>query len=279
MLFLYVLFFSHNIFFDRNMIKVKRRLERLLIPYIIWPLLAFVTNNCFEYNNKISLYYLKMQFLLGRQFMVPLWYLFSMIFLTIFYFILSCLFKSKFLFIIQLLCLFSYVMQYSNCYSLLDAYNNNVKKPILDTLSILPLCSIGLIFATSKIIENLKINKKKVLFFSYIFIYFLFKYNIFLDLGGYNGIINIFSSIFFFVGFYLLPLEYTHNFIQKLIKQMTSFTNGIYCLQSRMIPFVKSRFYLVGTFKGAIIIYLVSYLFSFIGAMICGKTKLKYLFI
>jgi hypothetical protein len=151
--------------------------------------------------------------------------------------------------------------------------------PILDTLSIFPLSVFGFTFASTKIIKILKRKMIINLFFSYLSIYFLFKYNIFIDLGGYNGIVHIFASSFFFIGFYLLPLDNIYSWIQIIIKQVTSYTNGIYCLQSKMIRFVKIKFHLVGTFKSCIIIYLLSYFFSFIGMKILGKTKLKYLFI
>ena len=263
---------------------VKKRIERLLIHYIIWPLLIFLNDNIMHYcfglslrNN--SLNDLKIQLILGRQFIIPLWYLFSMIFLTILFFILSFIFRNNFLFFAQLLSISSYILQYSNKYACLNKYKNNVRLPILDTLSILPLSVIGLNFASSKFIDILKANPKMSLFFSYLFLYFLFKYEIFINLGGYNGIINIFSSLLFFVGFYLLPLEKTNTCIQNFIKQITSYTNGIYCLQGKIIIFVKTKIDRIGGFKSSIISYILLYLISFIGHKIFGKTKLKYLFI
>ena len=272
-------YFSYNIFSERNIIKFKRRIERLLIPYIIWPLIIVFINIIFQNKNTISLYHLKIQFICGRQFMVPLWYLFSMIILTITFFIISNIFQIHFLLVFQLLGIISYISQYSGYYNLLNEYKNNVKKPILDTLSILPLASIGLFFSSTKLIKFFQANKKTSMFFSYLFIYFLFKYDIFIDLGGYEGIINMFSSLFFFIGFYLLPLENTYSFLKIIIKQITSYTNGIYCLQSKIIPFIKTKFHLYGTIKSCFIIYSFSYFFSFVGIKIFGKTKLKYLFI
>ncbi len=271
-------YFSNKIFFDRNITKFKKRLERLLIPYIIWPLLNFAFNNVLQ-KTKITFHQLKIQIIFGRQFMVPLWYLFSMIILSILYFILSNIFKKCFLSVVELLGIFCYIAQYSNYYKLLDGYNINVKLTILDTLSILPLTIIGLIFALYKIVGIFKANQKKAIFFSYLFIFLIFKYDIFLDLGGYNGVSNIFASIFFFVGFYLLPLENIYPLFRRMIKQITSHTNGIYCIQSKMISILKMNLHLEGTFSSCIIIYIISYFFSFFGTLIFGKTKMKYLFI
>ena len=66
-------FFSYNIFADRNITKIKKRLERLLIPYIVWPLITFVIDNIYNRMFIISWYQLKIQIISGRQFMIPLW--------------------------------------------------------------------------------------------------------------------------------------------------------------------------------------------------------------
>ena len=272
-------FFTYNIFAERNIIKAKKRLERLLIPFILWPIIIFAIDNITNHRFIISWYQLKIQIIFGTQFMIPLWYLFSIIILTIFFFILSTIFKNKFLFLLQLLAIISYFVQYSNFYKLFKEYKQKVKAPILDTLNLLPISVFGLSFSSSRIVEILESNKNISILFSYILIYFLFKYKIFVDLGGFRGIDHIFASLFFFTGFYPLPLENINLQIKKIIKRVTSFTNGIYCLHGKMILFVKTKLHLRGTFKSCIIIYLFSYFFSFIGITILGKTKLKYLFL
>lgn len=270
-------YYSYNIFSQSNMTKIKNRLKRLLIPYIIWPLIVYIKNIPFTKN--LSFYPLKMQLLLGRQFMTPHWYLFSITIITIFIYILSNLIKTDFLFYAQLLMILIYIGQYSNYYLFLNIYKPNVKFPILDTLSIFPLCVTGLTMASINIFQLCKKYKTKVIFFSFIFLYFLFKYKCFIDLGGYNGIMNIFASFFFFSIFYLLPLENINTNFQRIIKHITNFTQGVYCLQSIMNPFVNKIFNIHGTLKSIIITYFISYLISFIGFQIFGKTNLKYLFI
>ena len=267
-----------NIFFSRIIIKFKKRLIRLLIPYIIWPLIFFIIDNNLYYNKKISLHDLKLQLIIGRQFSIPLWFLFSMIILTILFIILSIFFKYYFLFVLQILSIFSYIMQYSHYFYLFEEYKDNVKFSILDTINILPLSFLGLIFSSFNVVENFKPHRKNILFLSHLFIYILLRYDIFVNLGGYGGIIYIFSSISFFMGFYLLPLENSHSFIQKIIKQITSYTNGIYCLHTRINRFCRIEFGSNGTLNSCFIIFLISYFFSFIGIKLLGKTRLKYLF-
>ena len=258
--------------------KFKNRLLRLLIPYIIWPLIFFIIDNNLYFNKKISLHDLKLQLIIGRQFSIPLWFLFSMIFLTILFIITIIIFKHYFLFVLQILCIISYIMQYSHYFYFFEEYKDNVKFPIIQTINILPLSFLGLIFSSFKIVDSFKSYRKNTLFLSYLFIYILFIYEVFVNLSEYGGIIYIFSSISFFMGFYLLPLENLRSFTQKLIKQITSYTNGIYCLHTRINRFFRIKFGFNGTLKNNFIIYLISYYFSFIGIKLFGKTRLKYLF-
>ena len=272
-------FFAYNIFSDLCIIKIKQRLQRLLIPYIIWPLIVIFTNNIFDNKGKISLKDLKIQILLGSQFIIPLWFLFSIIMLTIIFFLLSYIFLNNFLFICQLLMIFSYMAQYSYFHKLFAIYKDNVRFSILGTFSIFPICITGLIIASINIIQILKKYRTKTLFFSYISIYFLFKYDIFTNLGGHKGIMNNLAAISFFFGFYFLPFENINSKLRKAIIKTTSFTQGIYCLQSQMISFSRRFIHFKGTLKGCAMIYLTSFFISLFGNKLLGKTKLKYLFI
>ena len=125
----------------------------------------------------------------------------------------------------------------------------------------------------------LKTFRKHTLFFSYIFLYFLLRYKIFIDLGGFKGILFLFSSSCLFAGFFLLPLDNINPFSQRIIKQITSYTNGIYCLHMRIHYFLATRFGISGILGNIIILYIFIYFISFLGNKLLGKTKLKYLFI
>ena len=126
--------------------------------------------------------------------------------------------------------------------------------PIIDTISFVPLSCLGINFASSKIMIFLESNTKTSSFLSYISIYFLFKYEIFVNFRGYNGFKYIFSSISLFVAFYLIPLENLYPLFQKLIKIITGYTNGIYCLHVKVNELMKTYSYDVGDFKSSVII-------------------------
>lgn len=274
-------FFSYNIFSDRNIIKFKKRIERLLISYVLWPLIIMFFE-FFTFNNSISFRKYIVQIILGTKFIVPHWYLFSMITSSIFIFIISIIFKINFLYVIQLIAVFTIGIQYSYVSRILKfvkKYEHSVKFTILHSLGAFPIFVFGLTISSIKIIEILRRNRWKVIFFSYIIIFYLFKYNIFKELYGYNGVVPCIISFFFFLGFYLLPLENTFTWIQITIEELSNYTNGIYCMHQRINLLFIKKLHLSGNLKTVVMIYLLSYLLSFFGMKVFGKTKLKYLFI
>ena len=271
-------YFSYNIYFSGNNIKFKKRIERLLIPYICWPFIFFAIDNTFGIS-RISLHDLKLQIICGRQISVSLWYIFTLLFLTILFFIILKIFQHYFLFIIEIISIIIYIMQYADYYYIFDGYKINSKLTVVSTLNLFPLSTFGLLFSSLNITKILKTYRKQTLFFSYIFLYLLLRYKVFFDLGGFKGIIFLFSSSCLFVGFFLLPLDNINLLSQRIIKQITSYTNGIYCLHMRVHYFLATRCGIHGSFGNIIIIYILIYFISFIGYKLLGKTKLKYLFI
>ena len=276
-------YYSYNIFCGASKKNVLKRLERLLIPYIVWPLLIFLKHNIihFIFNNSgryISFHDLKIQLITGWGFVIPLWFLFSIAFLSLFFFILSNIFRKYFLLITQLLALLSYIMQYSQIYDCLNNYKKNIKMPIIFSISIFPISVFGLSFASLELMNTLKLNRYKTIFFSFVILILMLKYRFFVVMNGYEGIEYIFSSLFLFIGFYLIPLEKAFLQFQILIKYITRYTNGIYCLQGHVFSLVKLKIDKKGTFKTSVISYIILYFISFIGSKISGKSKFKYLF-
>ena len=274
-------YFSCNIFSHRLIDKFKNRIERLLISYIIWPIIVMIFDNIIN-NESFSFYNYIIHLILGVKIMIPLWYLFSVIFFSVFIFIISLIFKQKFLFIIQLSAVIIFIIQYSYIFSIFNFLNQFYginKYPIIHSIGIFPILAFALSCASSKIIDFLMERKLKYIFFSYIGIYCLFKLNIFNNLIGYNGLEHIFASLLFFIGFYLLPMENIHSRLKLLIINITNCTNGIYCMHIKINFFIKKKFYLSGNLNTCIIIYLIGFLISFCGMKIFKKSKIKYLFI
>ena len=81
---------------NRNSNKMRSRLERLFIPFLIWPLIIWCFNNILfliikknRFRRILSFYELYIQLITGRKFFIQLWFLFNIIFISIFFFIIS----------------------------------------------------------------------------------------------------------------------------------------------------------------------------------------------
>ena len=252
-------YFSYNIFSQRFINKFKNRIERLLISYIIWPIIIMVLDNIIN-DESYSFYNYITHLILGVKISVPFWYLFSVIFFSVFIFIISLIFKQNFLFIIQLSAVIIFIIQYSYIFRILNFLNKFYKinrYPIIHSIGIFPILAFALSCASLKIVDFLKERKLKYIFFSYIGIYCLFKLNIFNKLIEYNGLEHIFVSLFFFIGFYLLPMENIHSRLKVLIINITNYTNGIYCMHAKMGFYMRKNLRLSGSLSTCIIIYLI----------------------
>ena len=285
-------YFLYKNLCERNIKKIKFRFKRLLIPYFIWPIIVFIINDLFYFTFKFNRYGrflnfndLKTQLIIGRKYIGVLWFQFNLLFFTLLFFIIAFLFKKNFLFILQTIGMISYILQYSEInYNFFNEYKGTISRTLGYFCEMAPIAVTSLSFSSLNIIKKLENHRKKILFFSFIFLYFLFHYNIFSDIKGfaYRGIIKIFGSFFLFVIFILFPLENIDSLrIILFIKQFTSYTQGIYCLHSIINDYLKLLFHFIkdSTFLGCITIYLVSYYLSYIGVRFFGKTNLKYLFV
>ena len=284
-------YFLYKNLCERNINKIKFRFKRLLIPYLIWPVIVFIINNLFyltfKYNRFGRLLYLndlKIQLITGRKYIGVFWFQFNLIFFTLLFYIIAFLFKKNFLFILQTIGIISYILQYSEFnYIFFNKYKGTISRTLGYFCETVPIAVTSLSFSSINIIKKLEKHRKKAIFFSIIFLFFLFHYNIFSEVKGfaYRGIIKNFGSFFLFITFSLLPFEKIYSLrIILIIKQLTNYTQGIYCLHSIVNSYLKLKFIFIkdSTILGCITIYLTSYYLSYIGIRFFGKTKLKYLF-
>ena len=90
-------YFSHDTFVFKNIIKIKFRFKRLLIPYIIWPIIIFIirnVNNYFSNNNLIRFKNLYYQLLIGNGINLVFWFQFNLMLISLI-FIIVILFSQK----------------------------------------------------------------------------------------------------------------------------------------------------------------------------------------
>ena len=180
--------------------------------------------------------------------------------------------------------MFAYIIQYSNLnYKFFNQYKNEIKYSVGYIIETLPLATSGLIISSIGLISKVNKIRIKCFFISLILIYMIFKFKIFCNIKGFGkqGLIHNFGGLSFFIIFSLFPLN---NFKKKTLKNIinciTNFTAGIYFLHIIVYKILIYNINLIKkkTIFGCIIIYLISYLISFIGYIIFKKTKIRYLF-
>lgn len=285
-------YFSYKIISGRNTIKIKKRFERLLIPYFIFPIIVSLINNfSFHYFNfsifrrKINFHDLFIQFAVGRQFILVFWFQFFLIWTSLLFIIISFLFKKKFILIIQLIYITSNFLIYSKInYNFFRLFGSSVRYSIGQIAEVMSLSIIGFIIGYLNILIIIQKYYKRTIFFSFIGLLFLFRYNIFsfISTNTFGGLTFDIGSILGFLLFYFLPLNnIKYQIFYKIICQITNYTQGIYSLHLLLDPVLANKINSVKSrsFNGCIIIYIVCYFISFLGEKLTRKTKLIYLFV
>jgi hypothetical protein len=94
-------------------------------------------------------------------------------------------------------------------------------------------------------------------------------------------VVDIVIVCLFFV-FGKIPFDSIQNsLIKKIIRQLTSYTGGIYYIHYGVRKIFSTYFpiFNIGNFKSCLINYIFCYLICFIGSTLFNKTKLKFLFL
>jgi fucose 4-O-acetylase-like acetyltransferase len=284
--FLMSFYFSHKLFLQKNVEKIKKRFERLLIPYFIWPMIIWIINNFLYYAFgllfNISLKGLIIQLMTGNCFMKVLWFQYNLIFATLLIIIIIFLSLNYSIPILLNLCIFAFYFQYSNLnYKIFSKYDFFRRYTFGRFSEIIPYCIIGFIIPSLNLIVLRKYKIYSIYLLLLIFL-FLLRYEIFIKINGfmYQGIPLVIKSSLVFLIFLLMPYEKINNKYISIIKIVTSYTSGIYFLNSNVQKWMKNCITLIknGTLSGNIIIYIISYVISLIGEKIVRKSKYRCLF-
>lgn len=215
-------YFLFPIIKTKNTIKMKLRLERLLIPYLGWPIITWTLNNLSYLLFKKSYFgyfipfiKLKEQLIIGRIFFGQFWFLFNLLFFTIFFFIITHFLNiTSFLKLNQFFAIISYILQYSKYnYYFFDHYNKCVSHSIGHFVETFPIAVTAFLLNFSEFLSNSKNRRNFVIFYCFIVNYFIYKFSIFMSIEiygkkyNYNGIDKNIFAFLSFVGFFLIPFE------------------------------------------------------------------------
>jgi surface polysaccharide O-acyltransferase-like enzyme len=86
--FIMAFYFSYDSFISKNINKIKDRFKRLLIPYILWPIIIYLQKAIYNYKHKkkeklfrILIY----QIIIGNGLNMLLWFNLNLIFVLLFF--------------------------------------------------------------------------------------------------------------------------------------------------------------------------------------------------
>ena len=281
-------YFYYNILKTKEIFKIKNRFRRILIPYIIWPIISLLINNILLKLFSFSLYYKKIllndliiQIIFGVKYHNIFYFQFNLIFLTILFTIISFLFNENFFFIFQLLLITAYTFQYNYWnLNIFEKYSKVVRCSLGICFELFPFAVMGITLHHLDITEKLKKFKSLSIFYTGIIIFLIIKFDIFVRIKGYfyPGILYNVGGTSSFILFSLFSFQ--NKKLIFLLKFITKYTGGIYyihiilfkCLRPK-IEFIKNK-----TFLGTIFIYIVCYIICYLGNKLLYKTEFKFLF-
>ena len=161
-------YFFYDSFITKNINKIKDRFKRLLIPYILWPIIMYLQQTIYNYEHgkKIKLFKLLIyQIIIGNGLSLVLWFNLNLIFVLLFFAIVIFINKKYLAYIILIGIQIIFIFFSANYYKFWDNYNYIVKFPLRTIRNTYKFCLIGFFLSSIKIIEKIKINKRIVLLF------------------------------------------------------------------------------------------------------------------
>ena len=291
--FLLSFFYTFNTFMPININKIKNRFERIVIPYISWSFIYWIFNNIYFYILKKKCRHTFIDFLNnlvnGHIFNCAFWFQNILILMTIIFEIVILSFTNIYMYILVSLGLLAYILQYTGFNY--KFFRKNFPIHYRLTLGRLaegfPNAVSGFYIASKKFPIILKSNLKITIINSFIILLFITKFNVFSDFKTYKygGIrLNIAAICIFFISYFFPFGEIKNEFLINIIKQLTSFTGGIYFIHNLI-----GRGYIIKrilsilaierqTLLECIIVFFISYILCFYGTKLFGRTKFRHLF-
>lgn len=278
-------YFTEKSFLINDCSKTKKRIWRVVFPQIGWAVLYcsvfIILQN--KSSSGITICDFFWQMLTGHSPRInpSMWFQTVLIFLTLL-FILTFRFLNKkegglLLIVITLLSLW---FQYSGLNKMLfGSLRYELKYPLGRLFEMIPYATLGFFVAFYDVYNRLK--EKRVLFlvlFGFT-ILFLFKYRFIIPSSpgfGYSHN-NIIFHVFFIVGFaYLLPLERCSDKTKLIIKFVTRFTLGIYCIHRLTAYVLNIELTMLKIEVDDFLLCIIIYMISFCTSLIICKISPKY---
>ena len=280
-------YFFQKPLISRNLHKFRERFQRLLIPYIVWPIIFLLINilisNYFNLELKKSYQDLKNQILTGHCLNPVFWFQWNLIFETFFFIIIELIYHKYIVFIFINVGLACYFLQYSHYnYKIFSKYNSEKKYTFGRLAETIPYSISGFFFAYFNLISFFQKSRIKTINICLLIFILIFQYHFLIEPKGFgyaNFKLNILSSCLFIM-FSMISNKLIIKIISNMIFQISSFTPGIYYLHIPIKNYLENVFLFIknGYLNGCFFIYLICYLICILGNIFVRKTKLINLF-
>ena len=291
--FLLAFYFYYPLLSNRKLQKIVSRFQRLLIPYLLWPIILIVLHNASiqtfpvtYFSNKIPLKYLFLQFLIGTPYFRVFWFQFNLIFISLCLTIISFIFKK---YVLEIYYLFVVIALHLNItqinFNFFISFHRNFGGNTGSLIELVPSAIIGCYFSSINLLMKIKQLPRYFQFILIYFLYLLFKYDIFINLKGFrypDVFLNSLVSIILFILFGSLDFEKSKiNNANIIIIYITKYTGGIYYLHMMVKDCLINKFVFFknATYLSATVLYIFCYFICFIGHKVFNNNFLKYLFI
>jgi len=236
----------------------------------------FIMAFYFSYNSFILKNIDKIKDRFKRLLNMLLWFNLNLIFVLLF-FAIAIFINNKYMTYIILIGTQIISFSFSDKYhKFWEMYNPIVYFPLRPISNTYKLGLVGFFLSSIKIIEKTKVSKKIILLFILgLSSQFLF------NNSPLKGTLRINFTTFLIIVFASIPFEKANIIFFKFIRQITSYTGGVYYIHvyinSLLNNYVWAKIISKNVYK-CIKLYFLCYFICFIGSQIFKKNSLKYLF-
>ena len=241
-IFMFIAFFySVDLMIFQDKVAIKKRLSRLILPYVGWPIIYWLFYKITYFLGflewSVTFNDLCLQIIFGscKQICSPLWYMFDLIILTLLFMLVFHMQNIKKSFgILALISLISFILQYSGMnYSFFSQFRYEVSYTFGRMCEMFPYAFFGCFagyFDIYTIIEKRRKTVMVVIALLIILLWNTYRIDINRQGWGYQGVLLMLISNLIVTFFYLIPLHNEHSKICWLITKVSKYTLGIYCV-------------------------------------------------
>ena len=275
--FMFLSFYLMERLFVENDIKYfRKRLRKLAYPLIGWSVIYYFVYLFIQIKIDCNVKFTDLLWSIfsgaSEKLNGPLWFQSQIIYITILFFLIFKFFKTDIaIFITWILLILSWVFEYSGLnFKIFDSQIYEIKWSFGRFVEMVPYATMGLSCAYFNVFEKLK--QKRIyscILFGFLCCFF-FKYWMIKPASGFGYEFNQFMILVFFViGFvYLIPFEKLPEKLKTVLRFLTKYTLGIYCMHLGLGKILNIYFekmsQKINNFILCIIIYILGFIISFL---------------